>query len=137
MKENIKQNLIYTAGLIDGEGSILLAKSRSSDKFRHPSVSLTSTSKELIDFLKENFGGTVCKQKTYKSHHKPSWSWRVSYNDAVLFIEQIWPFLKERSKRKRCEMILTSYKALTNRNGKYTSEQVQAKLDFERTFLSS
>lgn len=137
MKENIHQNLIYTAGLIDGEGSILLSKGGRNDKFRHPVVSMTSTSKELIDFLKENFGGTVSNHKTYVSHHKPSWSWNVSYNAAVLFIEQIRPFLKERSKCKRCDMILTSYKSLTIRNGKYTQDQIQAKLDFERTFLSS
>lgn len=137
MNEIIHQNLIYAAGLIDGEGSILLTRGSRNDKFRHPCVSVSNTSKELIDFLKENFGGTVSKHKTYKAHHKPSWSWSVSYNAAVLFVEQIRPFLKEKSKCKRCDMILTSYKSLTNRNGKYTDAQVHAKLDFERTFLSS
>jgi hypothetical protein len=130
----MKENLVYTAGLIDGEGTVTLSKG---NKFRYPVVSVTSTSKELIDFLHETFGGTVVIQKIYKHNHKPSWSWRLTYDRAIEFIQQIRPFMKEHSKCKRCDMILSTYKTITNRNGKYTSEQIQAKLDFETAFLSS
>jgi intein/homing endonuclease len=133
----MKEHLVYTAGLIDGEGTIALLRGRSSDKFRHPVVSVTNTSRELIDFLHQTFGGVVVTQKTYKLHHKPSWSWKITYDHAIEFIQQIRPFMKESSKCKRCDMILSTYKSLTHRNGKYTTEQIQAKLDFETTFLSS
>lgn len=133
----MKDNLIYTAGLIDGEGSITLLKGRSKDKFHHPVVSVTSTSKELVDFLHQTFGGVLVNQKTYKLHHKQSWSWKITYDRAIEFIQIIRPFMKEHSKCQRCDMILSTYKSITNRNGKYTKEQIQIKLDFEKAFLSS
>jgi intein/homing endonuclease len=133
----MKDYLAYTAGLIDGEGSITLLRSRASDKFRHPVVSLTSTSRELIDFLVESFGGTVKTQKVYQSHHKNSWMWMIQWNSAINFLSAIRPFMKESSKCKRADLLLTSYKDNTNRNGKYTQEEIEKKLDFEKAFLSS
>jgi hypothetical protein len=130
----MKEHLIYAAGLIDGEGTITLAKS---GKFRHPVVSVTNTSKELIDFLQTTFNGVVVSQKTYKLHHKPAWIWKLAWHQAIEFIQQIRPFMKESSKCKRCDMILSTYNSITNRNGRYTAEQIQAKLDFETAFLSS
>lgn len=65
----INEIFAYTAGLIDGEGSILLSKLRPTE-FRTPVISLTSTSFEFLSFLKLNYGGYICKQKTYKSHYK-------------------------------------------------------------------
>lgn len=133
----MKAILAYTAGLIDGEGSVTLLRSKKSDKFRHPVVSLTSTSRELIDFLTSEFGGTVKNQKVYKSHHKTSWVWTLRWNSAIDFLERIRPFMKESSKCKRADLLINSYKDNTNRNGKYTQEQIEKKLEFETAFLSS
>ena len=69
-------DLAYIAGIIDGEGSIMLMKTHSTDKFKSPKVSVTSTSFELIDFLQSKFPGTISNQKVYKSHHKPSKIWK-------------------------------------------------------------
>ena len=81
-----KEDLYYTAGLMDGEGTITLTVINKG-KYRAPSVSVTSTTPELLTYLKENFGGCVCKQKTYKEHHKPSNEWKVRYDAAYRFIE--------------------------------------------------
>lgn len=133
----MKEHLIYTAGLIDGEGTITLSKTNASDKYRHPVVSVTSTSYELLEFLKDNFGGHISVQKVYKETHKQSWSWAVSNDAAIKMIEQIYPFIKEKRKGNRAKMIIEQYKKLTVRNGKYTETQKQSKLDFETAFLSS
>ena len=134
MKTN---DLIYTAGLLDGEGTITLSRGSSTSKFRHPVVSVTNTSYELIDFLHKTFGGTVCTQKVYKQHHKQSWVWKIAYNSAINFLEMIRPYMKEVSKCNRSDMILLEYKNITNRNGKYTKEEIDIKLKFETAFLSS
>ena len=130
-------HLIYTAGLVDGEGTITLLRSSSSCKFRHPVVSVTSTSYELIEFLHQTYGGKISVQKKYKEHHKQSWSWSIHYDRALQFIQDIRPYMKEQSKCRRADLLLDLYKPLTKRNGKYTNEQIQTKLDFETTFLSS
>lgn len=131
----MKENLIYTAGLMDGEGTVTLLRGRKSDKFKHPVISITSTSIELIQFLKETYGGVISNQKTYKKHHKPSWSWKLSFDPALQFISSVRPYMKEKSKCYRMDLILANYKNLTKRNGKYTPDEIEAKLNFETTFF--
>lgn len=129
-------HLPYTAGLIDGEGTITLSKLNSGE-FRSPVVSVTSTSYELLDFLKIEFGGHICKQKVYKSHHKQSWSWKLRHDQAVELCTILIPFLKEKSKLKRAKLIHKFYKKLTPRNGKYSDSLKKKKIQFEKLFFSS
>lgn len=134
MKEEIK-NLYYTAGLIDGEGSVLLSYKNKTDKFRHPNISLTSTTYSLIEFLKNNYGGHIVSQKVYKKHHKQSWVWKLNGRQAINLLSQLYPFLKEQEKYRRAKLLATKYIKLTPRNGKYTKEQLCKKQDFEKEFF--
>jgi len=65
MKE---QDLYYTAGLIDGEGSICLSIQRKNQN-RSPVISVSSTTYEIPLYLKETHGGSISKHKVYKEHH--------------------------------------------------------------------
>lgn len=123
---------IYTAGLFDGEGTVTLTKR---GKSRLPIVSVTSTTYELLQFLKQTYGGTISKQKVYKKHHKQSWSWKAAYDTAISFLSSITPYLKEPAKRYRAQLILSEYKSLTKRNGKYSQEELSQKIDFEHRFF--
>lgn len=131
MKEYIKA---YIAGIIDGEGSILLSKDKKM-KFRAPMVTVSSTTIELLEFLKLHYGGVICSHKTYKEHHKPNWSWRLVYDRALELLSDVEPYLIVSEKRFRANHILSKYKFVTPRNGKYTPEMFLAKKQFEYTFF--
>jgi len=135
MQKELK--LAYTAGLFDGEGTVTLSRPHSRDKYRAPTVSMTSTSKELLDFLVQEFGGFIVKQKVYKSHHKQSWSWRLKHRTAINFLLEISPYLREKSKIRRAKLICTTYLEVTPRNGKYSDEMKAKKLLFEEDFFAS
>lgn len=130
----MEKDYIYTAGLIDGEGTIGLSRVKK-NQFYSPYVSVTNTSYEIIDYLKSNYGGVIINQKTYKQHHKKAWIWRISYDNAINFISKVTPYMKEQEKIRRSKLILDEYKNVTKRNGKYTDSQKQAKLDFENRFF--
>lgn len=132
MKETLKA---YMAGLIDGEGSIMLSKQHSYDEFRMPVISLTNTSFNIIDLLKKTFGGTICNQKLYQVHHTPAKIWRVCYDRAVNICVMLLPYFKHTEKIRRAQLIATRYKQCTVRNGKYTENQRQAKLQFQHDFF--
>ncbi|WP_346890679.1 hypothetical protein [Clostridium sp. UBA3887] len=51
-------------------------------------------------------------------------------------LEDIYPYLIIESKRKRAKMIITQYKSLTFRNGRYTEEQLQKKETFYEEFIN-
>jgi hypothetical protein len=125
---------IYTAGLIDGEGTITLTHKRN-NQFRSPCVSVSSTTLELVQFLEKTYGGSISKHKVYRDHHKQSYSWKVHYNQAISFLTKVTPYLKEPEKLRRANLILTGYKSVTKRNGKYSSDELEAKLAFEDVFF--
>ena len=108
----MEKEYIYTAGLIDGEGTIGLVRS-SSNKNRSPYVSVSSTSYELVKYLKTTFQGSISKHKTYQSHHKTSYSWKLNHDKAIEFIKLISPYMKEKEKLYRANLILSEYKSIT------------------------
>jgi hypothetical protein len=132
MEEVIKS---YIAGIIDGEGTITLSRSSKTSKFRHPIISVSNTDMNILNLLKNSVGGSISKHKTYKKHHKQSWSWKISYNKALLLLENIRPYLRCNEKIYRMNILLNEYKSVTNRNGKYTNQQKKKKLDFENRFF--
>lgn len=128
------QIIAYAAGIIDGEGTITLT-SLQSGKYRSPVVSVSSTTIEILNFMKIHFGGHISNCKTYKEHHKKSYSWKLCNDKAIEFLQSVYPFLLEPSKSYRANLILTQYKDVTKRNGKYTEQDIQQKLNFEYIFF--
>lgn len=126
----------YAAGLIDGEGSIMLCKQNSKNEFRSPIVSMSNTDYNLILFMKNTFGGSISNHKRYKVHHKQSWRWAVSRDRAINIIKNVIDYMLEEKKVKRGKLILEKYKKVTPRNGKYTEEMKKRKTKFEEEFFS-
>ncbi len=128
------KDLYYTAGIIDGEGTITLTR-LSKKQHKSPIVSCSSTTIEILEYLKEIYGGFISKHKVYKEHHLQSWSWKLGSNKAIELLELIQPLLKEPKKSKRARFILDKYKSCTPRNGKYSNELKQLKEKFEEEFF--
>ncbi len=124
---------IYAAGLFDGEGTVTL--STANGKFRHPVVSVSSTTFCLLEFLQTHYGGHISKHKAYKEHHAASWSWKARYDEALAFLEKVLPYLKEPEKRRRALLLIQDYKKVTRRNGQYSPEQLKEKLALEQRFF--
>ena len=127
----------YIAGIIDGEGSIMLQKFHSNE-FPAPCVSIASTSLELLKWIKETIKkGTIITKKNYNPEvHKDCYSYVLRRNDAIYLIKEIYPYLIIDAKRKRAELILRNYKALTPRNGRYSIEMLEAKENFYNEFIA-
>ena len=136
MKKIKSQDLYYIAGLIDGEGTVSLIK-RNKNEGRSPYISVSSTTPELVYFLHETLGGRVQSKTKYQQHHKDTWDWRASNQEALDIIAKIGPYLKEPEKRRRAELISLNYKKLTVRNGKYTDDQLKLKREFEEEFFKN
>ena len=97
----------YLAGIIDGEGSILIHKCRqqlnknrgngksSPDKTPRfvVDVKVSMTCRKVMYWLKDNFGGSLHKMKREK-HYKEIYSWQVRANQASKLLKIILPFLK-------------------------------------------
>ncbi|NFT05802.1 hypothetical protein FDF26_01680 [Clostridium botulinum] len=127
----------YIAGIIDGEGSIMLQKFHSNE---HPSpcISIASTTLELLTWIKIVVGnGIIKKKKNYNiEKHSDCYSYILKHDNAIDLLKQIHPYLIIESKRNRAKLILDKYKILTPRNGIYIPELLESKFEFYQEFMT-
>ncbi|MBU3192644.1 hypothetical protein [Clostridium algidicarnis] len=126
----------YIAGIIDGEGSIMLLKFHH-NQFPSPCISISSTTIELLQWVKDVTKlGTIKAKKNYNlEKHADSFTYTIKYNDAINLLVEIEPYLVIKSKKKRAKLIIEKYKDVTPRNGKYSDEMLKLKEDFYQEFM--
>ncbi len=128
----------YTAGIIDGEGSVCLAGRGIASQWRYPQISVSMTTIEVLEWLKKEWGGSIsAKAGSKPSANKESWIWKLSHGAALEMAELVLPYLLEPEKKRRADLLVRSYKAVTSRNGFYLPEGILAKAEFEREFFKN
>ena len=127
----------YLAGIIDGEGSIMLIR-LSNTTHPAPVLSVPSTTIELLHYIQKiiGFGKIIPKTNYNKEKHKDCYTFTLIRNQALDVIKEIYPYLIINTKRERARLLLTDYKRLTPRNGRYSMELLIEKEDFYKSFLS-
>lgn len=127
----------YIAGIIDGEGSIMLQKFHN-NQFPAPYVSIASTTLELLEWIQVAVGkGSIKATKNYNvDRHKNSYTYFLKYDAAIELLKSVYPYLVIYSKKKRANLIITRYKDVTPRNGRYSEDLLKKKNDFYKEFMS-
>ena len=131
------QQAAYIAGIVDGEGSISLVK-QGKNQYHSPLISIASADLELLEWVQKTTGyGTIIKKKNYNpSKHKDSYAINIRYNQAISLLKEIVEFLVITRKKKRAQLILSEYKKVTLRNGRYNKDLLERKTIFYRNFMS-
>lgn len=127
----------YLAGIIDGEGSIMLLKFHN-NQFPAPCISISSSTPELLEWIKLKTGvGIIKGKKNYNlDRHKDSYTYVVKFDEAINLLKELLPYLIIESKRKRSVLILEKYKKLTPRNGRYSPKMLEMKNAFYQEFMA-
>jgi LAGLIDADG DNA endonuclease family protein len=125
----------YVAGIFDGEGSISLTRNRI-DRFPSPQVSVTSTDRELLVWLRVRFHGSIVKKRRRLAIHSQAFEWKLTDRQALLFLQVIRPYLVIRRRIRRIELLLDAYLSCTPRNGRYSQEMLERKKAFVDLFAS-
>lgn len=127
--------LAWVAGYMDGDGCISMTR-RSGRKYRSLIISFASIDLELLEHLKDLFGGFIISKPTYKNAHTQSYEWRLRGSIQILsFLNRIYPYIRCPRKKVRAQMIIQEWRKVTPRNGRYTPEVRALKRDFEERFL--
>lgn len=102
-------DMAYAAGLIDGEGHIIIYKD---DRTKNPKyktktptyiliVGCTNTDKKMIDFLHERWGACRQYRARQRENWKPVYEWTIQSKMALNFLKDIYPYMitkKEKAK---------------------------------------
>lgn len=125
----------YAAGILDGEGSIGLAKAKG--RMPYPVVTVDSTDRELLEWLMDSFGGSLVIKKKAQEHHRQAWTWRLKDRAALAFLEALLPYLRINRKIFRAKLLVDEYVACTPRNGHYTPQMLVVKERLYEKFIGS
>jgi len=90
--------LAYTAGIIDGEGSIQITRTKRKDSYNGVALEMRvlvgNTKEWLCQWLKMQFGGSVSVWKSQKPNWNPCYVWQLRGQKASEFLGTIKPFLQ-------------------------------------------
>ena len=95
----------YTAGLLDGEGSIIVWKRKERQSAGlSVRVVIVNTYEPVMDWLESVVGGTKAnKPAAYPTNFsqtpKPIWSWVVNGRNAVILLNQLLPYMVIKKER--------------------------------------
>ena len=91
-------SLDYLAGMVDADGCISVGKTKPSKGALNPSyitrLSVTNTNQQLLQDLKEQFGGNVYKVTKGTSKWKPLGEWVIASSKACFLLELLLPRLR-------------------------------------------
>jgi len=103
-------NLIYLAGIIDGEGCLGISKnSTKKQRQKNPKyqseVCVVNTNHALMDWLQNKIGGLVNARKNYQEETwKTAYRWRIKEGQHSTLLKSILPYLI--IKKKQAELII-------------------------------
>lgn len=124
----------YIAGLVDGEGSVLLNNSAGS--FRHPCLTISSNDVDLLRWVQAETGvGTIVAKTPKKPHHAMQFQWAVKGRKAIEVLSEIVQYMKLPKKSARARLIVDQYLTVTKRNGNYSKDERHIKENFEKQFF--
>lgn len=84
----------YLAGLIDGEGSIMLIERKRGESGAYLRVTIANTCLGVLEWAKQKTGiGMSFTQRVESRTHKASYSWRCHGDGAHSLLKQIRPYL--------------------------------------------
>jgi hypothetical protein len=96
----------YLAGYIDGEGYLGIIPNSHKPSYRAV-LKVASVNEEIIDWLKESYGGNIWKRK-FHDNSKDAYTWDLSGKNLLPFLEKIKPYLK--IKNKQAELLIRKEK---------------------------
>jgi hypothetical protein len=107
------QELSYTAGIIDGEGSICMTRQvRKGTSYFYLRVSVGTTSKRLADWLHNRYGGAMfCVSRLNERHKQPIYFWKLQTTTGCqTFLQDIFPYLLIKTSQAKLALEYCEYK---------------------------
>lgn len=114
------EELAYTAGIVDGEGSISIAKHKDGHNFNYVlQVAVDNASAWLIMWLDSTYGGSISRYKPKEQKHSEIFRWTTSGRGAMKFLEFILPYLQ--IKKPQAEIAIKFVRYRKKQAGGYSS----------------
>jgi hypothetical protein len=95
--------LVWAAGLFEGEGTITIARRGQDDTYRLL-VLVSNTDEEIIDFFHDRWGGWKQPAYGHRPGRRPAWNWSAAGPTAEVFLRGIEPFVRCHRVREKLDI---------------------------------
>ena len=123
----LETDLAWAAGIIDGEGCIILVRHKASKTRKTDSwllrVDVGNCDARMLKKFLTLFGGHVVKKLAPSSKHMPQWRWYCNGKNAVNVLQSILPYLV--CKREQAEVALLSRRFLRGKHDGANAEKLK------------
>lgn len=114
-----KEKTLWTAGFIDGEGSITIKRYHRNGRIVYqPYISCCQANPnggdKAIQFLKDTFGGSISRYNQ-KGQRNATSLWAITSQTALTFAKRLYPYLT--IKKERAGIIIDYYKNINKGKG--------------------
>ena len=117
----------YIAGIIDGEGTVTLSRAHANET-PSPKVSVANNSLPLLKWIKDKAGsGVIITRSQREPQHGIQYVLDISDNAALELLAEIKGYLI--IKKSHADLLVSRYKAVTSRNGRYTKKLLAEKME--------
>jgi hypothetical protein len=120
-----KEGLFWFIGLFEGEGSFSMTQKYAKN------ITITSTDLDVLEKVKELFGGIIITPKKRNDKWKQEYVWYTNKHDSRKLIELIYPYLSHRRKGRADEWV-----ALYNINVNKTNKTQSIRKENVNTIIS-
>ena len=114
-------DLAYLTGFIDGEGFIAINSSwprKCRDRHYNLRVGAINTKREILDWIKVEFGGYVYQRKVKDvKKHKIAYAWYLDAKKAEELLKDVYPYLKV--KRLQAEVAMRFRKTFESHHNQH------------------
>lgn len=131
LREPTQKQLIYFAGLFDGEGSINILHKK--PRYFSLNIAITNTNIQVINWLKYNFNGHIRISNKQNLKHKTTYNWTSTSIQARKLLEQSLPYLII---KKEQAIIAIEFQKRFYRCNTITNKEIQRRFEFKNRIES-
>ena len=131
-------NWEYISGFFDADGHITLCATNKKEKTTH--VGFTNIDIKLLEEVRDfilseiNVKGVISKRTSKKENHSDCYNLVYRYDAALKVSEKLNS--RHFKKKEKIKLVLSTYKSVTPRNGKYTEDLKEKREKFVNDFFS-
>lgn len=134
-----RDDLIYTAGIMDGEGCIFIARHSDTESatgwYYELRIQVGMTDIIIPQWLKQTFGGYIHSRNDGNPRHKTMWIWAISCQKARNLLEAILPYMKV--KRHQAQLGIEFQQMKANKRFHNTLKKPQWMWDKELAIMAN
>lgn len=132
-------DISYISGFFDADGYVTIGKINPTDIAKSPTVGFTNTYISILEEIKNYFDsigikGSISSKTSKKENHARGYDLKYRRDSALKVANLLKSFHPK--KKHRLFLLLSDYKSVVKRNGKYTSDQLKELSEFESKFFT-